>query len=101
MRHIQQITFLFLVIFGLIACQVSKTKKDQQKETTVLPSSTAQALSGAEMDSTEARKTIATKADAIVQAIANQNFRKLAMYVHPTRGLRFSPYANIGQDLRR
>lgn len=101
MRVILQSFFLLLLACACMACQASKNKNEQQPETVVAPAPTPQALTGAGLDSAEARKAIAAKADAVVQAIASQDFGKLARYVHPTRGLRFSPYANIDTSVHQ
>jgi len=43
----------------------------------------------------EKRVAIQEKADSILSALKEKNMAKLSEFVHPEKGLRFTPYANI------
>lgn len=49
----------------------------------------------------EAKTIIADKAQAVIAALKNKDFVKLAGFFHPAKGVRFSPYAyiNINRDV--
>ncbi len=42
-----------------------------------------------------AKLIIKSKAQAVLQALKNKDMNKLAQYVHPEKGVRFSPYAFV------
>jgi hypothetical protein len=44
---------------------------------------------------TQAEKTAAPLAQGVIQALKAKDMSKLASFVHPTAGVRFSPYANV------
>lgn len=41
---------------------------------------------------------VLAKSKQVVTALKNQNMKTLATYVHPTKGVRFSPYGNIDTE---
>jgi predicted secreted protein len=43
----------------------------------------------------QAQQIIEEKAKEIIQVLANRDIEELAKYVHPRKGIRFSPYGNI------
>lgn len=43
----------------------------------------------------EAQRLTASKARQIMLALKNRDMRKLSVFVHPTRGVRFSPYVSV------
>ncbi|MEK7154485.1 MAG: hypothetical protein AAB792_02935, partial [Patescibacteria group bacterium] len=43
----------------------------------------------------EAKVIINSRAAEVILAIKNKDFSKLATYIHPSKGLRFSPYAYV------
>lgn len=55
--------------------------------------SSAQTLSAG-----ETQKIIAPRARAVILALKTRNMARLSQYVHPTKGLRFSPYYNIRME---
>jgi hypothetical protein len=44
------------------------------------------------------RETIQYRADEILHALKDNDMKKLAAYVHPDKGLRFSPYASVNTE---
>jgi hypothetical protein len=48
-----------------------------------------------EISSAAAKKLIELRAKQVIAAIKTKNMSKLAVFVHPTKGLRFSPYSYI------
>ncbi len=44
--------------------------------------------------SAQAQRIVGEKSRAVVRALQNNDTRALAKFVHPTRGVRFSPYVN-------
>lgn len=47
------------------------------------------------LSSKKAKDIISEKAEEVIQALKNKDFVKLATYVHPDKGVRFSPYATV------
>ncbi|TDO73394.1 hypothetical protein DFR79_13711 [Halanaerobium saccharolyticum] len=45
--------------------------------------------------SEDAEKIIEDKAAEVIQAISSRNFKELAKYVHPEKGVRFTPYTHV------
>lgn len=43
---------------------------------------------------------IATRADGVIQSLRNKDVEALSTFVHPTRGVRFSPYAFVQESDR-
>jgi hypothetical protein len=50
----------------------------------------------APLSSAKAATIIAHRADDVMQALQAKNMQHLASFVHPKRGVRFSPYAFVG-----
>lgn len=44
----------------------------------------------------EAKKIINKRAQQVIQMVKKQDFTQLATYIHPKKGVRFSPYASVG-----
>ncbi|WP_051775554.1 hypothetical protein [Paenibacillus tyrfis] len=42
-----------------------------------------------------AEKVIAGEAEAVIEALKHQDMKQLKRYVHPEKGIRFSPYATV------
>lgn len=43
------------------------------------------------------RETVLARADNVLHTLKNNDMSKLAEYVHPDKGLRFSPYSNMSE----
>ncbi|MGF9911271.1 hypothetical protein ABEX47_12925 [Paenibacillus ehimensis] len=43
----------------------------------------------------EAQKVIAKQAEAVIAALKHRDMKQLQRYVHPEKGVRFSPYATV------
>lgn len=85
--------FLFAVFW---ACQsTNKNGNEMDNQTQGDNTGMSEVNSGADLSPTEAQAFIADRADAALQAIATKSYDELSTYVHPTQGLRFSPYPNI------
>ncbi|RAK11225.1 hypothetical protein C8C77_103213 [Halanaerobium saccharolyticum] len=48
--------------------------------------------------SEDAEKIIKDKASEVIQAISSMDFNELAKYVHPEKGLRFTPYTHVDPE---
>ncbi|MCM3268196.1 hypothetical protein [Paenibacillus elgii] len=46
----------------------------------------------------EARKVIAKQAETVITALKHQDMKQLQRYIHPEKGVRFSPYATIDAE---
>lgn len=47
---------------------------------------------------TEIETTITTLANDVLNLLKNKDFQSLALKIHPTQGIRFSPYAYVSND---
>ncbi len=52
----------------------------------------------ADISPAQAERTIKAKAQQAIAAVKARNMSKLATFVHPTQGLRFSPYSYINKE---
>jgi hypothetical protein len=55
------------------------------------PSSTAQPTPAA----SSPEEIVAVRADAVIQSLRNKDLEALSTFIHPTKGVRFSPYAFV------
>ncbi|WP_425448361.1 hypothetical protein [Dethiothermospora halolimnae] len=46
----------------------------------------------------EAKEIISAKSNEVINFIKNKEFEKLAKYVHPEKGVRFTPYTHVSVD---
>lgn len=53
------------------------------------------------LSSTRAEKIIAGRARSIMLAIKNRDMQRLASFVHPGKGVRFSPYISVNPKIER
>jgi hypothetical protein len=61
----------------------------------------AQAQTGFTYSSAQSKTIIETKARGVVNALRDRHMNRLAGFVHPTKGLQFSPYVHAGSTDRR
>lgn len=64
---------------------------------TTVPASATPAPTAGPLSPTEAEALIADQAREVVQALQDQDLRRLATHLHPERGLRFSPYPFVSE----
>lgn len=50
------------------------------------------------ISNSEAEKIIKDKANKVLLALKNKNFTELSTYIHSDKGVRFSPYVNVGAN---
>ena len=48
-------------------------------------------------ESKTVRESVQARADSVLHALKENDMAKLAEYVHPDKGLRFSPYSNVSE----
>lgn len=96
------VIFLMLVfIILLVGCQTNNTSDNLQKELEEKNKRIAELEKRIEelesqLDvSNETKESLLYITVEVINAIKTKDFNKLAGFVHPTKGLRFSPYDNI------
>lgn len=78
---------------ALLSCSVASAA--QPSSAKLLPQERGHAVTSVQLSPTEARRIIERRARQIVLALRARDMRRLAQFVHPERGVRFSPYAFI------
>lgn len=80
------------------ATAVPPTATSKPSPTAVKTSPATATPVGKTLTPAEAQKIIAGEAKEVLVAIKNKDGQKLAGYVHPDLGLRFSPYGNVSKQ---
>lgn len=89
-KDLKQKMYYVSIIFFLLGTASCQKSQSSEKE---IPSVEIKKYS-----EPEAKTIIQEKANEVLLAIKNQDFPKLATYVHPRKGVLFSPYATIGES---
>lgn len=89
-RDLKQKMYYVSIIFFLLGTASCQKSPSSEKE---IPSTEIKKYSAP-----EAKTIIQGKAKEVLLALKTQDFPKLASYVHPRKGVLFSPYATIGES---
>lgn len=81
------------VLVVLLSCIVASAA--QLSSARLMTQERGRAAASSQLSPTEARRIIERRARQIVLALRARDMRRLAQFVHPERGVRFSPYAFI------
>lgn len=82
-----------LAIFGLGACQWGTENPADKPADNNVPQEKPVVKSPAEMEN-----AIKNLSSDILTLLKNKDFENLALKIHPTQGIRFSPYAYVSKD---
>jgi len=112
MKKISNLLLAFILLLGIVACTNESTQdepnqnelteennnqeeqeKKQEKET-----ETSQEGFTEEKNEEDHTSVIKDQAHNIMESILNKDMDMLATYVHPTKGLLFSPYVYVNED---
>jgi len=88
---------LFFTALILSFCANSDTEARQEKKI----SKQEKNVSRQNLTSAQAQTIIATRSQEVLLALKQKDMKKLASFVHPTKGVRFTPYSyvNLKEDL--
>ncbi len=80
---------IVLTIFAFGACQWTDKTTDNNNPVAEKPTPQTPA---------ETESTVTTLANDVLTLLKNKDFESLALKIHPTQGIRFSPYAYVSKD---
>lgn len=106
-KHLKLKVIIIFMGLTLIACspRANKENKDQNTKTPVVDL-TEEGIIEPVYDLTEegiietedAKKIISEISSQVIEAISSKNIEVLANYVHPVKGVRFTPYPNVSVE---
>jgi hypothetical protein len=94
---LSSLLFIALISISIILIGQQKNIINLEKKITILNTK----LNATKNDTTFEKKEdlLLIKANDVLLALKNRDMQKLSSFVHPTRGVRFSPYASV--DLKK
>ena len=95
------VALLMTAAIGTQASGVLFAKASQRLAYRALRVSPTQDSDPARLSSQEAKRVIAGRAKSVIQALKAGNIAKFSTFVHPQKGVRFSPYASVLLDQDR
>ncbi len=97
----------FLFVFGISGCSISDLISDTNEQAQEyvekgpeMPEvkNEYKLIEDGRIIPEEAKLIIKETGDKVIRAIANNDFKALAYFVHPTKGVRFTPYTYVSID---
>jgi hypothetical protein len=92
------VALLVTAAIGTHASDVLSARALQRSAYRTTPSSSTQDSDPKRLSSQESKRVIAGRAQSVLQALKAGNIAKFSTFVHPQKGVRFSPYAQILPD---
>ena len=95
------VALLITAAIGTHASGVMSAKASQRLASRAPRASSPQDSDPERLSSQEAKRVIAGRAKSVIQALKEGNIAKFSTFVHPQKGVRFSPYASVLLDQDR